>query len=200
MKIKMTDGKLTVPDQPTIPFIEGDGTGPDIWRAARRVLDRAVETTYGGKRNIEWQEVTAGEKGFQTTGEWLPEKTLETIESCRVAIKGPLTTPVGKGIRSVNVAIRQKLDLYACVRPTIYIEPVPSPMKHPEKVDMVIFRENTEDVYAGVEWEAGSPEAGDLLRLINRKLSEAGSEILTIDSAVGIKPMSRFNTQRHCRW
>ena len=192
MKIKMTDGKLTVPDQPTIPFIEGDGTGPDIWRAARRVLDRAVETTYGGKRNIEWQEVTAGEKGFQTTGEWLPEKTLETIESCRVAIKGPLTTPVGKGIRSINVTIRQRLDLYACVRPVSYIDPVPSPMKHPEKVNMVVFRENTEDVYAGLEWPPGDTAGEKLKQFLAREMGIT----FTGKTGIGIKPISEANSKR----
>jgi len=150
------DGTLQVPGNPIIPFIEGDGIGPDIWRAAKMVMDQAVLAAYKGDKKISWLEVYAGEKGYQKTGSWLPPETLDTIKENVVAIKGPLTTPVGKGIRSLNVTIRQELDLYACVRPVKYIDNVPSPMKHPEKVDMVIFRENTEDVYAGIEWEAGS--------------------------------------------
>ena len=157
--VKNTDGSLNVPDNPILPFIEGDGIGPDIWRAARLVMDSAVEKVYAAKRKINWLEVLAGEKSFQQTGTWLPDETLATIEKHVVAIKGPMTTPVGKGIRSLNVAIRQKLDLYACVRPVKYIDTVPSPMKHPEKIDMVVFRENTEDLYAGIEFQAGSAEA-----------------------------------------
>lgn len=192
MKIKLIDGKPNVPDQPTLPFIEGDGTGPDIWRATRRVLDQAVESSYDGKRSIEWREVPAGEKGFRETGEWLPEKTLEIIESCRVAIKGPLTTPVGKGIRSINVALRQRLDLYACVRPVSYIDPVPSPMKHPEKVDMVVFRENTEDVYAGLEWPPGDAAGEKLKRFLTREMGIH----LADQTGLGIKPISETNTKR----
>ena len=187
-----TDGTLTVPDQPVIPFIEGDGIGPDIWRATRLVIDRAVTACFGGRRQIAWLEVLAGEKGFQQTGEWLPEETLDTIREHVVAIKGPMTTPVGKGIRSVNVAIRQKLDLYACVRPVKYIENVPSPMKHPEKIDMVIFRENTEDLYAGIEWQAGSPEAGRVSAFLE---SEMGVR-LPPGAGIGIKPISAANTKR----
>jgi isocitrate dehydrogenase len=157
--VKNEDGSLTVPDQPVICFIEGDGIGPDIWQAAQLVMDSAVKKAYGGKKKINWLEVLAGEKAFQETGTWLPDDTLDAIEKNVVAIKGPMTTPVGKGIRSLNVAIRQKLDLYACVRPVKYIDQVPSPMKHPEKIDMVVFRENTEDVYAGIEYQAGSSQA-----------------------------------------
>jgi isocitrate dehydrogenase len=186
------DGSLNVPDRPVIPFIEGDGIGPDIWRATRLVIDRAVTACFGGRRQIEWLEVLAGEKGFQQTGEWLPEETLDTIRAHVVAIKGPMTTPVGKGIRSVNVAIRQKLDLYACVRPVKYIENVPSPMKHPEKIDMVIFRENTEDLYAGIEWQAGTPEAGRVSAFLE---SEMGVR-LPPGSGIGIKPISAANTKR----
>ncbi|HSM74795.1 MAG TPA: isocitrate dehydrogenase (NADP(+)) [Desulfobacterales bacterium] len=186
------DGALSVPDQPVIPFIEGDGIGPDIWRATRLVIDRAVTACFGGRRQIAWLEVLAGEKGFQQTGEWLPEETLDTIRAHVVAIKGPMTTPVGKGIRSVNVAIRQKLDLYACVRPVKYIENVPSPMKHPEKIDMVIFRENTEDLYAGIEWQAGTPEAGRVSAFLE---SEMGVR-LPPGSGIGIKPISAANTKR----
>lgn len=186
------DKSLIVPDRPVIPFIEGDGIGPDIWRATRLVIDRAVTACFGGRRQIEWLEVLAGEKGFQQTGEWLPEETLDTIRAHVVAIKGPMTTPVGKGIRSVNVAIRQKLDLYACVRPVKYIENVPSPMKHPEKIDMVIFRENTEDLYAGIEWQAGTPEAGRVSAFLE---SEMGVR-LPPGSGIGIKPISAANTKR----
>ena len=187
-----SDGSLTVPDRPVIPFIEGDGIGPDIWRATRLVIDRAVAACFGGRRQIEWLEVLAGEKGFQQTGEWLPEETLDTIRAHVVAIKGPMTTPVGKGIRSVNVAIRQKLDLYACVRPVKYIENVPSPMKHPEKIDMVIFRENTEDLYAGIEWQAGTPEAGR----VSAFLESAMGVRLPPGAGIGIKPISAANTKR----
>ncbi|MFO7249108.1 MAG: isocitrate/isopropylmalate family dehydrogenase, partial [Bacillota bacterium] len=157
-KITIEGGKLRVPDHPIIPFIEGDGTGPDIWAAAKRVLDAAVEKAYGGKRKIAWFEVYAGEKAYKTFGTWLPEDTLTAIREYLVAIKGPLTTPVGGGIRSLNVALRQELDLYACVRPVRWFPGVPSPVKHPELVDMVIFRENSEDIYAGIEWPAGSEE------------------------------------------
>jgi isocitrate dehydrogenase len=192
-KISMTaDGQLIVPDRPTIPFVEGDGTGPDIWRATRIVLDAAVAKTYNGTRAIDWLEVMAGEKAFNDTGEWLPEATLEAIRTYRVAIKGPLTTPVGGGIRSVNVQLRQVLDLYACVRPVRYIAGIPSPMKAPENVDMVVFRENTEDVYIGYEWEADSPMAKKLIDFIDR---EEGRQIRA-GSGIGIKPISRFGTRR----
>jgi tRNA G18 (ribose-2'-O)-methylase SpoU len=156
---KNRDGSLNVPDCPIIPFIEGDGIGPDIWRATRSVIDAAVEKTYAGERNISWLELPVGEKGYEETGNFLPQASLDAIEANVVAIKGPLTTPIGKGIRSLNVAIRQRLDLYACVRPVRYIETVPSPMKYPEKINMVVFRENTEDLYAGIEWASGTDEA-----------------------------------------
>jgi len=192
-KITLLDnGQLNVPDRPTIPFIEGDGTGPDIWRATRLVLDAAVSKAYKGARAIDWLEVMAGEKAFNETGEWLPEATLEAIRDYRVAIKGPLTTPVGGGIRSVNVQLRQVLDLYACVRPVRYIAGIPSPMKAPENVDMVVFRENTEDVYIGYEWEADSPMAKKLIDFIDR---EEGRQIRA-GSGIGIKPISRFGTRR----
>ncbi|MGB5984466.1 MAG: isocitrate dehydrogenase (NADP(+)) [Desulfobacterales bacterium] len=186
------DGKISVPDTPRIPFIEGDGTGPDIWRATRQVIDGAVAKAYGGRRKILWQEVLAGEKAFNETGEWLPEDTVESIRTHRVAIKGPLTTPVGKGIRSINVALRQILDLYACVRPVKYIAGIPSPLKDPEQVNMVVFRENTEDVYAGLEWEANSPGAAKFIELIK---AETGREVRP-DSGIGIKPISRTGTRR----
>lgn len=186
------DGKLVVPDQPRIPFIEGDGIGPDIWRAARMVLDAAVNKSYGNGRTIEWVEILAGEKAFDRTGEWLPNETVAAIRAHHVAIKGPLTTPVGKGIRSVNVALRQILDLYACIRPVKYIPGIPSPMKHPERVDMIVFRENTEDVYAGIEWEAGTETAGKVIELVQ---SETG-QIIRPDSGIGIKPISRTGSRR----
>ncbi|MDY6832486.1 MAG: isocitrate dehydrogenase (NADP(+)) [Thermodesulfobacteriota bacterium] len=186
------DGSLNVPDMPVIPFIEGDGTGPDIWKAAKMVLDAAVDAAYGGSRKIAWQEVLAGEKAYEKTGQWLPEETLDTIREYVVAIKGPLTTPVGNGIRSLNVSIRQLLDLYACVRPVRYIDPIPSPMKQPEKVNMVVFRENTEDVYAGIEWEAGSAEAEKLIAFMKNELGAS----VAAGSGIGIKPMSETNTRR----
>ncbi len=189
---KNTDGSLNVPDNPIIPFIEGDGIGPDIWRAAQLVMESAVEKAYAGKRKIIWLEVLAGEKSFQQSGTWLPDETLNTIEKHVVAIKGPMTTPVGKGIRSLNVAIRQKLDLYACVRPVKYIDTVPSPMKHPEKIDMVVFRENTEDLYAGIEFEAGSSEAEKVRGFLNDQM---GTD-LPDDAGLGIKPISAKNTKR----
>ncbi|MBW2640463.1 MAG: isocitrate dehydrogenase (NADP(+)) [Deltaproteobacteria bacterium] len=189
------DGKLNVPDVPVIPFIEGDGIGPDIWRAARRVLDAAVSRSYGGDRNIQWLEVLAGEKAFNQTQTWLPEETLEQIRIHRVAIKGPLTTPVGEGIRSINVSLRQELDLYACVRPTKYITGIPSPVLRPEQVDMIIFRENTEDVYMGLEWKAGSVMAKKIIDLVK---TEDGREIRA-GSGIGLKPMSRFGTRRLVR-
>jgi len=186
------DGRLSVPHTPIIPFIEGDGIGPDIWAGCRLVLDEAVRKTYGGDRRIEWKEVLAGDKAFQETGHPLPEETLQEIQTHVVAIKGPLTTPVGKGFRSVNVALRQMLDLYACIRPVRYIEGVPNPVKAPEKVNMVVFRENTEDVYAGLEWEADSDEAEALIAFVRERL---GGEVST-GSAVGLKPMSRNASRR----
>jgi len=191
-RIDFRDGRWVVPDRPVIPFIEGDGTGPDIWRASRRVFDAVIERVSGGKRRVEWLEVLAGEKAFQQTGSWLPEATLEAIRSHRVAIKGPLTTPVGGGIRSLNVALRQLLDLYACIRPVRYFVGVPSPMREPEKLDVVVYRENTEDVYTGVEYAAGTPEASKLLAFLR---DQFGAKIRD-GSALGIKPMSRFGTQR----
>src|SRR5919198_5608555 len=166
-KIEFRDGRWIVPDHPIIPFIEGDGTGPDIWRAAARVFEAAVAKTSQGKRSIVWREVLAGEKAFNQSGNWLPEETLGVIREHRVAIKGPLTTPVGGGIRSLNVALRQILDLYVCLRPVRWFQGVPSPVKQPEKVDMVIFRENTEDIYAGKEYAAGTPEAQKILDFLN---------------------------------
>ena len=189
------DGKLDVPDFPVIPFIEGDGIGPDIWRAARRVLDAAVAGSYGNNRKIQWLEVLAGEKAFNQTQTWLPEETLEKIRTHRVAIKGPLTTPVGEGIRSINVSLRQELDLYACVRPTKYITGIPSPMLRPWDVDMVVFRENTEDVYMGLEWKADSSMAKKIIDLVK---NENGREIRA-GSGIGLKPISRFGTRRLVR-
>ena len=189
------DGNLIVPDFPVIPFIEGDGIGPDIWLAARRVLDAAVSSVFGDKRKIQWLEILAGEKAYNQTQSWLPNDTLEAIKTHRVAIKGPLTTPVGEGIRSINVGLRQELDLYACVRPVKYIDGIPSPMLKPSDVDMIIFRENTEDVYMGLEWKAGSSTAQKIIDLVK---SEDGRNIRP-DSGVGLKPISRFGTRRLVR-
>ncbi|MBW2226054.1 MAG: isocitrate dehydrogenase (NADP(+)) [Deltaproteobacteria bacterium] len=189
------DGNLVVPDFPVIPFIEGDGIGPDIWSATRYVLDAAVSSAYGNERKIQWLEILAGEKAFNQTQAWLPEETLEKIRTHRVAIKGPLTTPVGEGIRSINVSLRQELDLYACIRPVKYITGIPSPMVQPSNVDMVIFRENTEDVYMGLEWEEGSETAKKIIDMV--KL-EDGRDIRP-DSGIGLKPMSRFGTRRLVR-
>jgi isocitrate dehydrogenase len=194
-KITFTDGKLVVPDRPVIPFIEGDGTGPDIWRAAVRVFDRAVEKCWKGKRQIIWKEVFAGEKAHEKTGEWLPQETLDAFREHRVGIKGPLTTPVGEGIRSLNVTLRMKLDLYACVRPVRYFPGVPSPVKEPQKVDMVVFRENTEDVYAGLELEAGKSETRNLMD----HLAKAYGWKIRPDSGIGIKPVSKSGSQRLIR-
>ncbi len=195
-KITINDnGTINVPDEPIIPFIEGDGIGPDIWAATKKVLDAAVEKCYRGGRRIEWLEVYAGEKAKEKTGEWLPQATLDAITEHVVAIKGPLTTPVGEGIRSLNVTLRQVLDLYACVRPVRYYKGVVSPVKHPEKVDMVVFRENTEDVYAGIEWAAGSEEAGKLAAFLE---SELGARVRE-GSGIGIKPISAFGTKRLVR-
>lgn len=189
---KNSDGTLNVPDMPVIPFIEGDGTGPDIWKAAKKVMDSAVERAYSGKRKISWLEVPVGEKAHRETGESLSDQSLDTLREYVVSIKGPLTTPVGQGIRSLNVTIRQKLDLYACVRPVKYIETVPNPVKHPEKVNMVVFRENTEDLYAGIEWEAGTPEVRQVISFLKEKM---GAE-LAEDSGIGIKPISEKNSKR----
>jgi isocitrate dehydrogenase len=186
--------RLEVPDHPIVGFIEGDGTGPDIWRATRLALDGAVAKSYGGARSIAWFEVLAGEKAFSQTGSWLPQDTIDAIQHFRVALKGPLTTPVGGGIRSLNVALRQILELYACVRPVRYYAGVPSPVKEPQKVDMIIFRENTEDVYAGIEWPAGSPEAGRIIDL----LAELGKKVRP-DSGIGIKPVSVTGSKRLVR-
>jgi isocitrate dehydrogenase len=191
-KIDYRDGRWIVPDDPIIPFIEGDGTGPDIWRASRRVFDAAVAKASGGKRRVVWREVLAGEKAFASSGTWLPEETLTAIRKHRVAIKGPLTTPVGGGIRSLNVALRQLLDLYACIRPVRWFAGVPAPVKHPEKLDVVIFRENIEDVYAGIEYKAESPEARALIDFLAERLQAQ----LRAGSAIGIKPMSKFGSQR----
>jgi isocitrate dehydrogenase len=197
--IDYAGGNFQVPDRPVIPFIEGDGTGRDIWRASRRVFDAAVERAYGGKRKVAWYEVFAGEKAFNTFKEWLPNDTVDAIRDFRVAIKGPLTTPVGGGIRSLNVALRQILDLYACVRPVRYFNGVPSPVKHPEKMNVVIFRENTEDVYAGIEWKSGSAEAKKLLEFLNNEMLKGTKKQIRWDSGVGIKPMSPTGTKRLVR-
>jgi isocitrate dehydrogenase len=189
------DGTLNVPAQPRLAYIEGDGTGPDIWRAAVRVFDAAVDRAYGGSRKVRWEETLAGEKAFRETGQWLPEATLESLRRCVVGIKGPLTTPVGGGIRSLNVTLRQVLDLYACIRPVRYYQGVAAPVRAPEKVDMVVFRENTEDVYAGLEWAAGSAEAKLLADYIKERLNRE----IRAGSAIGIKPMSREASQRLVR-
>ena len=189
------EGKLNVPHQPIIPYIEGDGVGPDIWKASVRVFDAAVKKCYGAKKKIHWLEVYAGEKAFQLKKEWAPEETIEAIREYKVGIKGPLTTPVAEGIRSINVLLRQKLDLYACIRPVKYISGTPSPLKHPEKVDMVVFRENTEDLYTGIEWKEGSEEALRLRAFLEREMGKKIRE----DSGIGIKPISRFGTKRLVR-
>jgi len=190
-----SDGSLQVPEVPVIPYIEGDGVGPDIWRASVRVFDAAVQKSYKGEKKVQWLEVYAGEKAFQRKGEWAPEETIEAIREYKVSIKGPLTTPVGGGIRSINVLLRQILDLYACIRPVRYIPGTPSPVKHPEKVDMVVFRENTEDVYAGIEWKEGTEEASRIRLFLEREMGKKIRE----DSAIGIKPISRYGTKRLVR-
>jgi isocitrate dehydrogenase len=190
-----SDGSLQVPEVPMIPYIEGDGVGPDIWRASVRVFDAAVQKSYKGKKKVQWLEVFAGEKAFQRNGEWAPEETIEAIREYKVGIKGPLTTPVGGGIRSINVLLRQRLDLYACIRPVRYIPGTPSPLKHPEKVDMVVFRENTEDVYAGIEWKEGTEEASRVRLFLEREMGKKIRE----DSGIGIKPISRYGTKRLVR-
>jgi isocitrate dehydrogenase len=197
--IGYSGGELQVPDTPIIPFIEGDGTGRDIWKASRRVFDAAAEHAYGGKRSVAWFEVFAGEKAFNTYKEWLPNETVDAIRDFRVAIKGPLTTPVGGGIRSLNVALRQILDLYSCERPVRYYDGVPSPVKNPEKMDIVIFRENTEDVYIGIEWKSGTPEVKKLLEFLNHEMLKDGKKQIRWDSGVGIKPMSPTGTKRLVR-
>jgi len=195
-KIQYTaDGKFIVPDHPIIPYIEGDGVGPDIWKASVRLFNAAIEKCYGGKRSVQWFEIYAGEKAFQLKRDWAPEETIETIREYKIGIKGPLTTPVGGGIRSVNVLLRQRLDLYACIRPVKYISGTPSPVKHPEKVNMVVFRENTEDVYAGIEWKEGSEEALRLKAFLEKELGKKIRE----DSGIGVKPISRFGTKRLVR-
>jgi len=218
-KISISNGKLTVPTNPTIPFIRGDGTGPDIWASSVRVFDAAVEKAYGGKRKIEWLEVFAGETAFKKFENWLPDETVKAFQDYLVGIKGPLTTPVGKGIRSLNVALRQMLDLYVCLRPVMWFKGVPSPVKHPEKVNMVIFRENTEDIYAGIEWEGGSPEAQKVLDFLENEFPKDFKKIrfgtkqamadymklaapdhdasrMPIQVGIGIKPVSNVGTVR----
>ncbi|EUJ29436.1 NADP-dependent isocitrate dehydrogenase [Listeria cornellensis] len=197
-KIQVVDGVLKTPNNPVIPFIEGDGTGPDIWRASKRVLDAAVEKAYNGEKKIDWREVLAGEKAFKQTGEWLPQATLDTIDEYLIAIKGPLTTPIGGGIRSLNVALRQELDLYVCLRPVRYFTGVPSPVKRPEDTDMVIFRENTEDIYAGIEFKEGSDEAKKLIAFLR---DEFGVNKIRFPetSGIGVKPVSKEGTERLVR-
>ncbi|MBM3279198.1 MAG: NADP-dependent isocitrate dehydrogenase [Candidatus Handelsmanbacteria bacterium] len=196
-RIALREGRLAVPDRPTIPFIEGDGTGPDIWAASVRVLDAAVAKAYGGKRQIAWMEVLAGEKAFNTTGNWLPDATVEAFRDYLVGIKGPLTTPVGGGIRSLNVALRQILDLYVCLRPVRYFQGVPSPVKQPELVDMVIFRENTEDIYAGIEFQHGGPDTDKLKALLKENFPKLFQKIRFPDTVgLGIKPVSLEGTSR----
>ncbi|GMR21751.1 MAG: NADP-dependent isocitrate dehydrogenase [Acidobacteriota bacterium] len=197
-RITIQDGNLNVPDNPVIPFIEGDGTGRDIWRASQRVFDAAVEKAYGGKRKISWFEVFAGEKAFNATNSWLPEETLTAFRDYLVGIKGPLTTPIGGGIRSLNVALRQQLDLYVCLRPVKWYEGVPSPVKKPGDVDMVIFRENTEDIYAGIEYSSGSDEAKKLIAFLTNELKVENIRFPDT-SGVGIKPVSREGTERLVR-
>ncbi len=187
--------RITIPDNPIIPFIEGDGTGPDIWKASRHVFEEAVRKVYGGKKKISWMEIYAGEKSVEVYGkdQWLPEETLEAIREFKVAIKGPLTTPIGGGIRSINVALRQELDLYACVRPVRWFNGVPAPVKEPQKLNVTIFRENTEDVYSGIEFDANTQDAKDIIALIKQKMPK---KILREDSAIGIKPVSAFGSKR----
>ncbi|MBC1411050.1 NADP-dependent isocitrate dehydrogenase [Listeria welshimeri] len=197
-KIQVENGVLNTPNNPVIPFIEGDGTGPDIWAAAKRVLDAAVKKAYNGEKEIAWKEVLAGEKAFKQTDEWLPQATLDTIDEYLIAIKGPLTTPIGGGIRSLNVALRQELDLYVCLRPVRYFKGVPSPVKRPEDTDMVIFRENTEDIYAGIEFKEGSEESKKLIAFLK---SEFGVDKIRFPetSGIGIKPISKEGTERLVR-
>ncbi len=199
-KITIADGVLNVPDNPIVPFIEGDGTGPDIWRAAVRVLDAAVEKTYGGKRKLHWMEVLAGEKAFNQTGNWLPDATVAACRDYLVSIKGPLTTPVGGGIRSLNVALRQMLDLYACVRPVRWFKGVPSPVRDPSKVDMTIYRENTEDIYAGIEFQEGTDDAKKFAALLQEHFPDRFKKVrFPATSGFGIKPVSKEGTERLVR-
>ena len=197
--IQYSGGKFQIPDRPIIPYIEGDGTGRDIWKASQRVFDAAVEQAYGGKRRIVWFEVFAGEKAYNKFQEWLPQETVEAARDFRISIKGPLTTPVGGGIRSLNVALRQILDLYACIRPVRWFPGVPSPVRHPERMNIVIFRENTEDVYIGVEWRSGTPEVKKLIEFLNKDLLGGGPKQIRTDSAISIKPISPFGTKRLVR-
>lgn len=198
--IQYANGKYTVPDHPIIPFIEGDGTGRDIWRASQRVFDAAVEKAYGGKRAVKWFEIYAGEKAFREFKNWLPDDSVKAATDFRVSIKGPLTTPVGGGIRSLNVALRQIMDLYACVRPVKYYSGVPSPVKHPDKLNVVIFRENTEDVYAGIEFKEGTADAKKLISFLNDEMLKGGKKRVREDSGVGIKPISITGTKRLVRY
>jgi isocitrate dehydrogenase len=199
-KISISNGKLNVPDNPTIPFIEGDGTGVDIWPASKLVFDKAVEKAYGGKKKINWKEVLAGEKAFNQTGNWLPDETLNVFKEYLVGIKGPLTTPVGGGIRSLNVALRQELDLYACVRPVRWFKGVPSPVKEPHKTDTIIFRENTEDIYAGIEFQEGSEENKKFLKFFEENFAKLYKKIrFPQTTAIGVKPVSKEGTERLVR-
>src|SRR5215469_10886274 len=197
--ITYENGKFAIPDHPIIPYIEGDGTGRDIWKASQRVFDAAVDIVYGGKRKIAWFEVFAGEKAFNEFKQWLPDETVEAVREFRISIKGPLTTPVGGGIRSLNVALRQILDLYACVRPVRYFQGVSSPVKHPERMDVIVYRENTEDVYIGIEWRSGTPEVKKLIEFLNKEMLGGGPKQIRPDSSVGIKPISPFGTKRLVR-
>ena len=199
-KITTSGGRLRVPDEPIVPFIEGDGTGPDIWRASVRVFDAAVAKAYGGKRKIQWMEVLAGQKSFDKIGNWLPDETVEAFREFLVGIKGPLTTPIGGGIRSLNVALRQMLDLYVCLRPVRWFKGVPSPVRHPEKVDMVIFRENTEDIYAGIEFEQASEDVKKVLLFLKETFPQMYKKVRFPDtSSIGLKPVSREGTERLIR-
>ena len=197
--VEFVNGKFSVPDNPIIPFIEGDGTGRDIWKASVRVVDAAVERAYNGKRRIMWYEVFAGAKAKEKFGTWLPDDTVDAFRDLRIGIKGPLTTPIGGGIRSLNVALRQILDLYACVRPVKYYSGIPSPVKHPERMNLVIFRENTEDVYAGVEWKQGTAEAAKIIDFINNEMLKGTKKQIRLDSGIGIKPISITGTKRLVR-
>ncbi|WP_430784842.1 NADP-dependent isocitrate dehydrogenase [Virgibacillus flavescens] len=197
-KITVDNGQMNVPDRPIIPFIEGDGIGPDIWAAASKVIEAAVDKAYNGTKGIEWKEVYAGQKAFDKTGEWLPAETLDVIRDYKIAIKGPLTTPIGGGIRSLNVALRQELDLFTCLRPVRYFEGVPSPVKRPEDVDMVIFRENTEDIYAGIEWQKGSPEVKKVIEFLENEMGVKNIRFPET-SGIGVKPVSEEGTKRLVR-
>ncbi|MCJ0931726.1 NADP-dependent isocitrate dehydrogenase [Virgibacillus halodenitrificans] len=197
-KIIVENGKMNVPNNPIIPFIEGDGTGPDIWAAAKKVIEASVEKAYNGEKQIDWMEVYAGQKAYDKTGEWLPQDTLDKINEYKIAIKGPLTTPIGGGIRSLNVALRQELDLFTCLRPVRYFEGVPSPVKRPEEVDMVIFRENTEDIYAGIEWQKGSDEVKKVIDFLKNEMN-VNNIRFPETSGIGVKPVSEEGTKRLVR-